>query len=77
MKIEIYSPEVDVEHLSALLKHIPSDAKHVIVQAPLRRATDLKACQRPNTLEYVASVDNKTFIHYSHHPEKGVTVKIT
>jgi hypothetical protein len=77
MKIEIYGPEVEPEHLAALLAQVPKDAQHVLIQAPLRRALDLKACQRPNTLEYVASVDNKTFIFYSHHPVNGVTVKVT
>ncbi len=76
MKLEIFGPlPYEHDHLVALIKLVPEDAKHVIIQAPYRRAVDLKACQRPNTLEYVASVDNAKFIFYSHHPTKGVDVK--
>jgi hypothetical protein len=77
MKIEIFTPGLEHEHLVELLRQIPEGAKHVIVQAPLRRAVDLRACQRPNALEYVASVDNSVFIHYTHHPANGTTVKVT
>jgi hypothetical protein len=74
VKIEIYGPEPEYDHMLGLLKAIPQGAKHVVVQAPLRRASDLKLCQRPDTLEYAASVDGQTFIYYSHHPAKGATI---
>jgi len=76
MKVEIFGPyPYEFEHLSALLQLIPPEAKHVIIQAPYRRDPYLKACQRPNTLEYVASIDNSKFIFYSHHPTQGVVIK--
>lgn len=76
MKLEIYGPlPYEYEHLTALLKLVPEDAKHVVIQAPHRREVHLKACQRPDTLEYAASVDSQKFIFYSHHPVHGLTVK--
>jgi hypothetical protein len=76
MKTEIYGPlPYETEHLAELLKLVPLDAKHVVVQAPHRRPVDIKACQRPGCLELAASVDNSKFIFYSHHPTKGTDVK--
>ena len=76
MKLEIYGPlPYEYEHLTELLKLVPADTKHVLIQAPYRRPIDLKACQRPDTLEYSASIDNAKFIFYSHHPTKGTVVK--
>ena len=65
MKISIYGPMPDGSAIAELLKHIPADAKETIIQAPPRRAIDLRPCQRPGVLEYAASVDNKLFIHLS------------
>ena len=78
MKISIYGPMPDGNAVRELLKYIPADAKEVIMQAPPRRAADLRPCQRPNHLEYVASVDNKVFIHLSQASETATyEVKVT
>ena len=65
MKIHIYGPMPDGLAITEILKRLPADANEVIIQAPPRRAIDLKACQRPGCLEYSASVDSKLFIHLS------------
>jgi hypothetical protein len=63
LKIQVFGPCLDMMALGELIKHIPVGSKEVMVQAPPRRAIDLRACQRPGWLEYSASVDNQTFIH--------------
>lgn len=65
MKITIYGPAPDMVAIAEMLKHLPEGAKEILIQAPLRRAVDLKTCQRPGYLEYSASVDNKLFINLS------------
>lgn len=80
MKISIYSPLglPDLAALAELLSHVPSDTKEVIVQAPPRRAIDLRSCQRPGHLEYAASCDNKVFVHLSQVTASGpYSVKVT
>lgn len=63
MKISIYGPCLDMQALGEALKHVPVGSNEVIVQAPARRAPDLRPCQRPGWLELSLSVDNKIFIH--------------
>ncbi len=79
MVTTVYGPwPFDPAALAELLRHVPEGHKHVVVQAPQRRATDLRPCQRPNHLEYSASVDNKIFIHLSQSsPTAPYEVKLT
>jgi hypothetical protein len=78
MKISIYGPHPDGAAIAELLKHIPEDAAETIIQAPPRRAIDLRPCMRPGHLEYCASIDNKRFVHLSQVSETApYTVKIT
>lgn len=64
MKISIYGPQPhDTAALSALIKAIPEGIDTVVIQAPPRREKHLLNCQRPGWLEYVASCDDKVFIH--------------
>lgn len=78
MKISIYGPRPDGLAIAEIIKHIPAKAQETIIQAPPRRAVDLRPCQRPNHLEYTASVDNKVFIHLSQTSETAnYEVKVT
>ena len=78
MKLSIYGPAPDMKAITAMLTKIPESAKEVLIQAPLRRAVDLKPCQRPGHLEYTASVDNKVFIHLSQPTETAdYEIKVT
>lgn len=78
MKIAIYGPMPDGKAIVEILKRIPADAKETIIQAPPRRAIDLRPCQRPGYLEYTASVDDKVFIHLSQSSEtSNYEVKVT
>lgn len=65
LKISVYGPLPDMLALAELVKHVPPEAKEVVVQAPLRRAVDLRPCQRPGVLEMSASIDNCKFLHLS------------
>ena len=77
MKISVYGPCPDMMALGEAIKHIPLNSKEAVVQAPLRRAMDLRACQRPGWLELSISVDNKVFIHLSQEGEgKPYGVKV-
>lgn len=65
-RVFIYGPlPISGEAVEEILKHIPLDAEYAIIQAPPRRALDLRPCQRPGVLEMSASVDNSRFIHLS------------
>jgi len=78
MKLHIYGPAIDVRAIAEMMKHVPEDADTVIIQAPPRRAVDLRPCQRPGYLEYAASVDNKLFVHLSQSsPTAEYEVKVT
>jgi hypothetical protein len=78
MKISIYGPRPDGLAVAEILRHIPEGAKEAIIQAPLRRAIDLRPCQRPGVLEISASVDNKVFIHLSQdRPDSTYKVVVT
>lgn len=63
MKINIYGPDLSMEALAEMIKHIPPDAVEVIIKCPLRKSVAERACQHPNRLTYDASCDNKIFIH--------------
>jgi hypothetical protein len=77
LKIGIYGPCLDMVALGELIKHIPVGSKEVVIQAPARRAIDLRACMRPGWLEYSASVDNKVFIHLAQEGEgKALSIKV-
>lgn len=76
MKVSIYGPMPDGPAIAELLKHLPADSKEAIIQAPPRRAIDLRPCQRPNHLEYVMSVDNKVFVSLSQ-PSPTAEYKVT
>lgn len=80
MKITIYAGNTRPEPaaIAELIKHIPEESKVVIVQATPRRAIDLRACQRPGHLEYVANCDDKVFLFLSQPGLCGpITVKVT
>jgi len=73
MKISIYGPlPIDGAAIAELLKHIPEDAKDVLIQAPPRNAIDRRPCQHPGWLFYSASIDNNTFLHLS---QQGPTAR--
>jgi hypothetical protein len=64
LKITIYGPQPhDTAALSALIAAIPEGSQLVTIAAPPRRAAFLKACQRPEWLEYEANCDGKTWVH--------------
>ncbi len=62
MKISIYGPLPDPSAVAEILRHLPADAKDVVVQAPPRNSMDRRPCQQPGWLVYTASVDNSKFI---------------
>ena len=76
MKLKVYGIDVDMSMLMKLLECVPEGTEECLVQAPMRRAMDLKACQRPGVLEYVASCDNKIFVHLSQPLNQPPTIKI-
>ena len=80
MKITIYAGKTKPEPaaIAELVKYIPEEAKVVTIQAAPRRAIDLRACQRPGHLEYVANCDDKVFLFLSQPSPCGpITVKVT
>lgn len=65
MKITIYCGNTKPESpaIAALLEAVPETTATITIQAPIRRPIDLRACQRPGHLEYVANCDDKVFLH--------------
>ena len=77
MIVKIYGPEPRDEVLLAeLMKHVPEDAEQVYIRCPVRNPMNIRVCQRPGVLEYVASVDNRVFIYVTSDIKGVTTVKI-
>jgi hypothetical protein len=63
MKIVSYGALPEPAMWAEAVRHIPEDAKDVVIKSHARLPLGIRPCQHPGVLFMEVSIDNKLFLH--------------